>query len=563
MTNSESGSRLESGTASVNLGVPMEQLIHVDGFLEALLAVSSGLDLDSTLRTIVKSAIALVDAKFGALGVVGEGDELNQFVFEGIDEETTKLIGDLPRGRGVLGVLISDPRPLRLGDLAEHDASVGFPKHHPPMRTFLGVPIQTRGKVFGNLYLAEKSNGEEFSARDEMTVLGFAAAAGIAIDNSQLYALARMKQEWVQATSEVTTELLAGVNPLEVLQLITDRSSSLTHSDCAFLAVPPDPEVTGREPAELVITVASGPESEILVGHSIPLDCSTSGAAYRSKMPISTESLAFDPGFGDENEYGPAIVLPLRDGQYIQGVLVVLKVKGSEQYTADQVSLMSAFADQGGVALRLADNQRRMREMDILSDRDRIARDLHDHVIQRLFAVGLSVQGTLQRARAPEVQRRLDATIGDLQEIIQDIRRVIFDLHSGDDGALSLRKRLNQVVAEASADTELRITVQVRGPLSVVDASLGEQAEAVVREALSNVVQHAHASTVGITVDVHDALTIVIEDDGIGFEPTTHRRGLKNLCDRALARDGTFEVRPLPGSGTKLVWSVPLPDWNG
>ena len=158
MTNGESGSRLESGTTSVNVGVPMEQLIHVDGFLEALLAVSSGLDLDSTLRTIVKSAIALVDAKFGALGVVGEGDELNQFVFEGIDEETTKLIGDLPRGRGVLGVLISDPRPLRLGDLAEHDASVGFPKHHPPMRTFLGVPIQTRGKVFGNLYLAEKSN---------------------------------------------------------------------------------------------------------------------------------------------------------------------------------------------------------------------------------------------------------------------------------------------------------------------------------------------------------------------------------------------------------------------
>ncbi|MDV8005326.1 GAF domain-containing sensor histidine kinase [Rhodococcus sp. IEGM 1318] len=562
MTHSEPGSEAHAGMVPNDFGVPSGEGIHVDGLLEALLAVSAGLDLDTTLRTIVKSAIALVDARFGALGVVGDSEELKQFVYEGIDETGRELIGDLPRGRGVLGALISDPKPLRLDDLSKHEASVGFPDHHPPMKTFLGVPIQTRGQVFGNLYLTEKSNGRAFTAHDEMIVLALASAAGIAIDNSQLYALTKMKQEWLLATGEVTTALLAGADALGVLQLIADKSLSLTSSDCAFLAVPPDPELTGVATAELVVTVASGLDSETLVGHGIPLDFSTSGAVYRNKFPIVTESLEFDPGFGEGHDYGPAIVLPLRDGQQVRGVLAVLKLLGAEQYGADQLASMSAFADQGAVALRLADNQRRMAELDILADRDRIARDLHDHVIQRIFAVGLSVQGTLQRTRAPDIHQRLSGTIDDLQDIIQDIRRAIFDLHATEDGAPSLRSRLNQVVAETSADTDLRVTVQVRGPLSVVDPSLGEQAEAVVREALSNVVRHAQASTVAIVIDVHDSLTVTIADDGIGLPPGAHRRGLKNLCERAFALGGTFDAQSPDGGGTTLVWSVPLPDGN-
>ncbi|MFA3899633.1 sensor histidine kinase [Rhodococcus qingshengii] len=562
MTHSEPGSEAHAGTVPNDLGLPSDELIHVDGLLEALLAVTAGLDLDATLRTIVKSAIALVDATFGALGVVGDSEELKQFVYEGIDETGRELIGDLPRGRGVLGALISDPKPLRLDDLSEHEASVGFPDHHPPMKTFLGVPIQTRGQVFGNLYLTEKTNGRAFTAHDEMIVLALASAAGIAIDNSQLYALTKMKQEWLRATGEVTTALLAGADTRGVLQLIADKSLSLTSSDCAFLAVPADPELTAVETAELVVSVASGPDSEALVGHGIPMDFSTSGAVYRKKLPIMTESLEFDPGFGEGHDYGPAIVLPLRDGQEVRGVLAVLKLRGTEQYGTDQVASMSAFADQGAVALRLADNQRRMRELDILADRDRIARDLHDHVIQRIFAVGLSVQGTLQLARAPEIHQRLSGTIDDLQDIIQDIRRAIFDLHATEDGAPSLRSRLNQVVAETSADTDLRVTVQIKGPLSVVDPTLGEQAEAVVREALSNVVRHAHASTAAIVIDVDDSLTVTIKDDGIGLPSGAHRRGLKNLCERAFALGGTFDAQSSAGGGTTLVWSVPLPDGN-
>ncbi|MCJ0903320.1 GAF domain-containing sensor histidine kinase [Rhodococcus sp. ARC_M6] len=560
MTDEKPSSEVLFEPTRLGAGVQPDSGARIDGLLEALLAVSAGLDLDVTLRTIVKSAIALVDAKFGALGVRGEGDELEQFVYEGIGEATRELIGDLPRGRGVLGVLISNPKVLRLEDLSQHEASVGFPEHHPPMRTFLGVPIQTRGTVFGNLYLTEKSNGRSFTVHDETIVRALASAAGIAIDNSQLYAQAQIKQEWQRATSEVATALLAGVDALQVLQLISDRSLSLTQSDCAFLAVPPDPELTSADLTELVITVASGPGSDILVGRGIPLASSTSGQAYRLKKPITADALEFDPGFSDEQKYGPAIVLPLRDGQQVMGVLAVLKSCGAQLYRPDQVTLMSAFADQGAVALRLAGNQRRMRELDVLSDRDRIARDLHDHVIQRVFAVGLSVQGTLQRARSPEVQRRLKGTIDDLQDIIQDIRRTIFDLHASDDEVPTLRSRLHSVIATVTADAELKVTLQVKGPLSVVDSQMADHVEAVLREALSNVVRHAEASSVTVTVDVQDDLTLTVSDDGVGIPLGIRRRGLNNLADRASELGGTFELRTTAGTGTTLAWSVPLPE---
>lgn len=560
MADYELESEMTPGHVQSELGDRSDELVRVDGFLEALLAVSAGLDLDATLRTIVKSAISLVDAKYGALGVLGEAHELKQFVFEGIDEQTRAQIGDLPRGQGVLGVLIADPKPLRLDDLSLHTRSVGFPAHHPPMQSFLGVPIQTRGMVYGNLYLTEKTNGQSFTEHDEMIVKILASAAGIAIDNSQLYAQANIKQQWQCATGEVVTALLAGADPVAVLQLISDRSLSLTQSDCAFLAVPPDPELTSSEPVELVITVASGPGTDVLVGHGIPLDCSTSGQAYRLKKPISTNSLAFDPGFDDKHEYGPAIVLPLRDGQQVTGVLAVLKLRQSQSYRPDEVEMMSAFADQGAVALRLAHNQRRLRELDVLADRDRIARDLHDHVIQRVFAVGLSIQGTLQRAREPEVQRRLTATIDDLQDIIQDIRRTIFDLHAVEEQVPTLRSRLHSVMAEVTADTELKVSLQVKGPLTVVGPKVADYVEAVLREGLSNVVKHAQASSATVAVEVLDDLTLTIADDGIGIPLGIHRRGLRNLAERAAELDGTFDVRPTTRSGTTLVWSVPLPE---
>ncbi len=534
---------------------------HVDGLLEAMLSVTSGLDLDRTLRTIVHAAIKLVDARYGALGVLapGEGEGLSEFVFEGIDEETRERIGDLPRGRGVLGFLITDPKPLRLKDLSRHSASVGFPADHPPMKTFLGVPIQIRDEVFGNLYLTEKANGAQFTEDDEILLRALAAAAGIAIENARLYEESRARQAWLEATREIATELLAGSDTAEVLRVIADDALALTGAHSAFLAVPDDPDIPSDEVTELVVTASAGTVSDRIIGRTIPLEGSTSGEAFRERTPLRVTALAFDPGFETGTRFGPALVLPLRAAQSVAGVLVTLRTVDAPPFTDDQLALMSGFADQAAVALQLANSQRRMHEMDVLSDRDRIARDLHDHVIQRLFAVGLSLQSTLQRAKAPIVKQRLEQSIDDLHDIVRDIRTAIFDLHGGSAGMTEFRRRLHDIVAETTADSGLRTTVHLSGPLSVIDAALAEHAEAVLREALSNAVRHAGADTVTVSISVYDDLVIEVADDGKGFLEDVSRSGLENLASRARDVNGHFTIDTTPGGGTTLRWSAPLP----
>ncbi len=227
---------------------------RLDGLVEAMLAVTSGLRLDETLRTIVHTAIELVDARYGALGVRGDDDhELFAFVYEGIDAHTREMIGTLPAGHGVLGVLIDDPQPIRLDDIAQHPASVGFPPHHPPMRTFLGVPVRVRGEVFGNLYLTEKQNGQSFSGDDEVLVGALAAAAGIAIDNAYLYERSQASQSWIAATRDIGTQLLAGADPATVFRLITEEAVTLTGADLALVVVPADPEAPDSEVSELAV----------------------------------------------------------------------------------------------------------------------------------------------------------------------------------------------------------------------------------------------------------------------------------------------------------------------
>ena len=211
---------------------------RLDGLVEAMLVVTSDLDLDTTLRTIVHTAIELVDARYGALGVRGSGHDLLAFIYEGIDENERERIGHLPEGRGVLGVLIDDPKPIRLDDIAQHPASVGFPANHPPMRAFLGVPVRIRDEVFGNLYLTEKANGQPFSEDDEVLVKALAAAAGIAIENARLYEQSRARQSWIEATRDIATELLSGADPATVFRLIADKALKLTEAQATLVAVP-------------------------------------------------------------------------------------------------------------------------------------------------------------------------------------------------------------------------------------------------------------------------------------------------------------------------------------
>ncbi|GGN79345.1 sensor histidine kinase [Nocardia rhizosphaerihabitans] len=537
---------------------------RMDRLIEAMLVVTAGLDLDNTLRTIVHAAIELVDARYGALGVREtdlDSTELAEFVYEGIDDRTRVLIGDLPRGHGVLGLLIAEPKPLRLANLSDHPSSVGFPANHPPMRTFLGVPVQVREEVFGNLYLTEKAGGQEFTDDDEVVVRALAAAAGIAIENARLYEQSRVRQQWLEAIRDVATELLAGSPSGDVLGLVAQRGHSLTGSACTYLALPEDPDIPHEEITELVVVAAAGADAENLIGTHIPLDDPHSAEAFRAGRTVSGEECpASNPIFESFTDVGAVLTLPLRANGAVTGVLTSVFPAGARRLDTVDQALMTTYADQAAVALHLADTQRRMRELDVYADRDRIARGLHDHVIQRLFAVGLSLQGTMQRARTSEIRGRLDETIDDIQAIVQDIRYSIFDLQNrASTDSPTYRKRLHAIITEMTAETGLRTTVRLAGPVTVLEPPLSDHVEAVLREAVSNVVRHAKADTVAVELVVGDEVSIEVTDNGIGIAPeATRRSGLANLAARASDMGGTFSITAGERGGTTLVWSAPL-----
>lgn len=527
---------------------------RLDGLVEAMLTVTSGLELDDTLRTIVHTAIDLVDARYGALGVRGRDHELIEFIYEGIDEETREKIGPLPEGRGVLGVLIDDPKPIRLEQIFHHPASVGFPPNHPPMRTFLGVPVRIRDEVYGNLYLTEKADGQPFSEDDEVLVEALAAAAGIAIDNARLYEQSRTRQAWIEATRDIGTELLSGIDPASVFRLIADEALKLSGAAATLVAVPDDPELPTSEVAELLVVETAG-AADVADSQSIPVAGTEIGEAFRQRAPRQLEKL--DVRLDGIDSQGPALVLPLRTTETIAGVLVALRNKDDQPFDAERLDMLAAFTDQAAVAWQLAHTQHQMRELDILTDRDRIARDLHDHVIQRLFAVGLALQGTIPRARSAEVQQRISGCVDDLQEVIQEIRTAIFDLHGAAPGPTRLRQRLDEAIAQF-ASPNVRTTVQFVGPLSVVDTVLADHVEAVVREAVSNVVRHADATELTVNVTVGDELSIEVSDNGRGFTGDITSSGLSNLRQRAEDIGGRFMIGPKPGGGTILRWTAPL-----
>lgn len=537
--------------------VRVEEIVEgrdrLDGLLEAMLVVTSGLELDHTLRTIVRTAIDLVDAGYGALGVRGHGHELVEFIYHGIDEPTKELIGHLPEGRGVLGVLIDDPKPIRLDNISHHPDSVGFPANHPPMRTFLGVPVRIRDEVFGNLYLTEKADGQPFSDDDEVLVQALAAAAGIAIENARLYEQSKLRQSWIEATRDIGTRMLSGADPSTVFRLMADQSAHISGAETILVAVREELD-EGDEPVEdlnVVATAGDGPEASLA---AIPIAGGAIGDVFTTQTPARCTELQLGP---DHSAAGPALVLPLRVTGTVAGVLVALRPHGAPPFSMDDLAMMAAFVDQAALAWQLARTQRQLREIDVLTDRDRIARDLHDHVIQRLFAVGLSLQGTIPRARSPEVQQRLSDSVDDLQQVIQEIRTAIFDLHGPRSGGTRLRQRIDEAIAQF-ASAGVRTTVQVSGPLSVVDSVLADHVEAVVRESVSNAVRHADANSLEIRITVADELCVEVVDDGCGIAEDVTISGLANLRRRATDVGGTFTVGQRAGGGTRLRWSAPL-----
>lgn len=537
----------------------IEQIVEgrdrLDGLIDAILAITSGLKLDATLRAIVHTAAELVDARYGALGVRGYDHRLVEFVYEGIDEETRHLIGSLPEGRGVLGALIEEPKPIRLDDISRHPASVGFPLHHPPMRTFLGVPVRIRDEVFGNLYLTEKADGQPFSDDDEVLVQTLAAAAGIAVDNARLFEESRTREAWIEATRDIGTQMLAGADPAMVFRLIAEEALTLMAGAATLVAVPLDDEAPACEVDDLVIVEVAGEISPAVKQMTVAVSGTSIGGVFHDRTPRRFDRL--DLAVDGPVEPGPALVLPLRAADTVAGVLVALRSADEQPFSDKQLDMMAAFADQAALAWRLATAQRQMREVEILTDRDRIARDLHDHVIQRLFAVGLTLQGAAPRARVPAVRESIYSSIDDLQEIIQEIRSAIFDLHAGPSRATGLRHRLDKVIDQLAIPA-LHTTVQYTGPLSVVDTVLANHAEAVLREAVSNAVRHANATSLAINVSVEDDVRVEVVDDGVGISGDITESGLRNLRQRADDAGGEFTVENMPTGGTLLRWSAPL-----
>jgi signal transduction histidine kinase len=323
----------------------------------------------------------------------------------------------------------------------------------------------------------------------------------------------------------------------------------LSNAMTTLVAVPDDHETPAAEVTDLVVVATAGDLLE-QGAQTIPVAGTSIGEAFLQRTPSRLDSIDIDGA-------GPALVLPLRTTDTVAGVLVALRRDDAYPFTAEQLDMVAAFADQAALAWQLASTQRRMRELDILTDRDRIARDLHDHVIQRLFAIGLSLQGTIPRARAPEVQQRLTESVDDLQQVIQEIRTAIFDLHGGSSSTTRLRQRIEEAVAQFSSQ-QLRTTVQFVGPLSVVDAGLADHAEAVIREAVSNAVRHADATTLTVSVVVQDEFAIEVVDNGQGMPSDITGSGLTNLRKRADDVGGAFTIEKAWGGGTALRWSAPL-----
>ncbi|MCK7626036.1 GAF domain-containing protein [Streptomyces sp. RS10V-4] len=540
--------------------------------LDAVMSLGRGLELPQVLRGIVEAAVTLTDAEYGALGVVGGGG-LSQFLPVGMDEELIASIGRTPCGRGILGELIRHPAPLRLTDLTDHPHSAGFPANHPPMRTFLGVPVRVRDEVFGNLYLTEKRGGGAFDADDEAVVTTLSIAAGVAIDNARMYHESRRRERWLEALGEITRSLLSGTEADEVLRLIARRAMEVAGADCAAVLLP-----AGAPADQLSVAVACGTGASRIAGLRVPADGSLPGMAVRSGRPVVTDDLRADPrayplgadlGGGDgtgpgAEVYGPAVAVPLQVDTGC-GALRLCRLAGRPPFDDTEVRLISGFADQAVIALELARRRAESEELTVLHDRDRIARDLHDLAIQRLFATGITLQSATRLIDRPEAAERVGRAVGDLDTTIKIIRSTIFGLRTTGDGSgdRGLRRDLTDTVQRAAGPLGFAPALRIDGPVdAAVPEEVAQHLVAVAAEALSNAARHARAGRLDVAVAATaDEVALTVTDDGVGVAGggTGHVGGLANMRARAEMHGGSFEVGSPPGGGTRLVWRVPLP----
>jgi signal transduction histidine kinase len=523
--------------------------------------LSSELSLQAVLQRIVDLAVEITGARYGALGVLGADGRISEFITHGITQEQREAIGTLPIGRGILGVLIHDAAPLRLAEISRDPRSIGFPPNHPKMHSFLGAPVKARGKVFGNIYLTKEEAQGEFHAEDERAIVALAAQAGVAIENAHLYEESRHREHRLEAIREISAAILQGTEPEEVLKLVAHRARELVGADVATVAVP----VPGDD--SLIVQVAAGAHEEALLGIKFPREGSVSGEVIGTGQPV-----VLDDASGNDRVYqplvrtgeiGPIMVVPLSVRGSAFGTLTVGNRIGGRRFVPDDLALVEAFAEQAAVAIEYGRAERELKRLVVMEDRERIAKELHDGVIQSLFAVGMGLQATATLSSDGDIGQRIEGAVNEMDGVIRDLRNYIFGLRPGILADRQLDQALRQLAADAETTSGVTTVVDVDPRLA---SELSGQAADVIqlaREALSNVGRHAGARTCRLTLrrQGDETAELEVDDDGKGFDPTAAAgkgQGLGNLEERATALGGALEIDSSPGEGSTVRVSIPL-----
>ena len=543
------------------MGRLTEEARRHEVLVEAGIVLASELSLPVVLKKIVDLACEVADARYGAVGVLGPDGRIAEFITHGITDEQREKIGPLPEGHGLLGLLIKDPRPLRLRNIQEHMSSSGFPPNHPPMTSFLGVPIAVRGRVFGNLYLTEKQGADEFTEGDEEAVLQLAAQAAVAVENARLYAEAKRDQELLAAVNEIARAILEGHDIEDVLHVVARRARDLAASRLATIVTADGPD------GKLVVRVAVGERSDQVEGAVFSSEDSLAGEVMRARAGVMLTDVAADMRSNDPlvrvGGFGPVVFVPLSIGEKRFGVLKVANFQGEPGFTSDDLTVLQTFAGQAAVALEHARIQDELKKLALVEDRERIAKELHDDIIQSLFAEGMSLQASLSVAGDPEeIRRRITQSVEHIDRVIRDLRNYIFALTPGAAADRALERSLHDIAqsfSEASnVDIEVRADAEAAARLSTRSADVLQ----AVREAVSNAVRHSGADLVVISIArASDVVLLEVSDNGTGFDVEGSGgkgHGLANLSARAEALGGELDIESEPGRGTWVRIRVPV-----
>jgi signal transduction histidine kinase len=532
--------------------------------LDATVALTSELSLESLLQKLVETAAALTGARYAALGVIDEsGTELERFLTTGVDAETHRAIGDLPRGRGILGVLIRETRALRLGDISADPRSVGFPPNHPPMHTFLGVPVMLRGVAFGNLYLTEKWGGGDFTDEDEELVTLLAAQAAVAIENARLYESATRWSRQLESLHDVVRSMVEETELDRLLELVCRRLRDLIGARLTLILLP--------ENESLRVAAADGDGASRLVGDRMPREHSKAGRVLDRRQSARVDAVLDDPEVNQEE----ARRLGVRSGLYVPliargraiGIVAVHdKLGGEARFSDGDLRLAEIFAARAAVAVDLSqrvarDTVRRVIEAQE-QERTRLARELHDETGQALTSILLGLK-SIRAAKDEAAAEQAEAQLRELVvSALQDVRSLAVELRPSTLDDFGLVPALERLGATLEDQSGVRVAVEA----GLQDRRLPPEVETAlyrfVQEGLTNVVKHAEAGGVSVVIASRDGgVSAVVEDDGRGFAPDDVRPdalGLVGMRERLALLGGTLAVESKPGRGTALIAYVPL-----